>query len=845
MKRVPVLANSQKRWYSPRLGITRLAKVTAQHTSHHPTYIQVRGARVNNLRNIDVDIPLNQLVGIVGVSGSGKSSLAMGTLYAEGSRRYLEALSTYTRRRMAATARADVDSVSHIPPALALRQRPGTAGVRSTFGTSTELLNIVRLIFSRLAEHRCPHCGTYAAPTINVALEQPITCTHCGNDFDAPGAEELAFNSEGACPECAGTGITRQVDEASLVPDPTKTIDEGAVAPWNQFGFNVQPQIVAEFGVRTDVPFQELTEDEREIVFHGPEKKKHITVTTRKGIHDLDFTFRNAYLTVTKELERATDAKRLQRVSKFLIEKTCPSCGGTRLSERARQPRVGEHNLASASALPLDDLLTWAARLELPEPLIELGGALIDTLQDMGKRLLQLGLGYLSLDRAAATLSNGERQRAQLARAVRNETTGVLYVLDEPSIGLHPANIEGLIGVMHDLLADGNSVVFVDHDVAVIESADYLIEIGPGSGAQGGRILTTGTPQEIAADNDSVIGPHLRGSQPIDRTSREAAGWISMQTKPLHTVDALNVDFPTEVLTVVTGVSGSGKTTLVLESLIPALDDKRPDHVETLTGDIDRTVLVDASPIGVNVRSTVATYSGIMDQLRAEFAKVSDEYTAADFSYNTGSLKCPECDGNGQISLDAQFLADIDMLCPTCNGSRYRPEASDIRLEGHALPEVLALTAHEAAELFADYNRISRRLKILLELGLGYLTLGEATPALSGGEAQRLKLSTELGRNQQGTLFVLDEPSVGLHPNDVAVLVGVLDRLIAHGATVIVIEHDLDIIAAADWIIDLGPGGGADGGRIVATGTPRDVTTAETSLTGRYLRTYLERVSSW
>ncbi|GAA4478303.1 excinuclease ABC subunit A [Enteractinococcus fodinae] len=818
--------------------------MTTPQATSHPTHIHVRGARVNNLQNIDVDIPLNQLVGIVGVSGSGKSSLAMGTLYAEGSRRYLEALSTYTRRRMAATARAAVDSVSHIPPALALRQRPGTAGVRSTFGTSTELLNVVRLIFSRLAEHRCPHCGMYAEPTIKVALEQPIRCTQCDNDFDPPGAEELAFNSEGACPACAGTGITRQVDETSLVPDPTKTIDDGAVAPWNQFGFNVQPQIVAEFGVRTDVPFQELTEDEREIVFHGPEEKKAITVTSRKGVHDLDFTFRNVYLTVTKELERATDAKRLQRVSKFLIEKTCPDCAGTRLSEQARQPRIGEHNLASVSALPLADLLTWVASLQLPEQLTELGRELTKTLQDMGTRLLQLGLGYLSLDRTTNTLSNGERQRAQLARAVRNETTGVLYVLDEPSIGLHPANIEGLVGVMHDLLAGGNSVVFVDHDVAVIQAADYLIEIGPGSGAHGGTILTMGRPKDLAAATGSVVGPHLQKPQPIEREPRERAGWISMQTQPLHTVEALDVRFPTGVLTVVTGVSGSGKTTLVLESLIPALNGANPEHVQHIAGDIDRVIRVDASPIGINVRSTVATYSGIMDQLRTEFAKVSDDYTAADFSYNTGSLKCPECDGNGQISLDAQFLADIEMACPSCEGSRYRQEASNVQLEGHSMPEVLALTAQEAADLFADYSRIARRLKILIDLGLGYLTLGEATPALSGGEAQRLKLSTELGRNQQGTLFVLDEPSVGLHPDDVAVLVGVLDRLLERGATVIVIEHDLDIIAAADWIIDLGPGGGADGGRIVATGTPGDVAAAEASLTGRYLRPYLDQVSS-
>ena len=812
--------------------------MTDQASFQSPTHIHVRGDRVNNLKNIDVDIPLNQLVGIVGVSGSGKSSLAMGTLYAEGSRRYLEALSTYTRRRMAATGRAAVDSVSHIPPALALRQRPGVAGVRSTFGTSTELLNIVRLIFSRLAEHRCPHCGTYASATINVALEHPITCTHCGQDFYAPGAEDLAFNSAGACPECAGTGITRQVDDASLVPDPTKTIDEGAVAPWNQFGFNVQPQIVAEFGVRTQVPFRELTVAEREIVFNGPEEKKAITVTSRKGVHDLDFTFRNARLTVTKELERATDARRLQRVSKFLVEKICPVCHGTRLSPRAREPRIGTQNLASVSALPLHDLLDWAASLELPNQLTELGTALVATLQDMGKRLLQLGLGYLSLDRASSTLSNGERQRAQLARAVRNETTGVLYILDEPSIGLHPANVEGLIGVMHDLLHEGNSVVFVDHDVAVIQAAHHLIEIGPGSGAHGGTIVTTGTPEEVASQSASAIGRHLCGPQPIERSHPEPTGWISLQTTPIHTVAALDVSFPTGVLTVVTGVSGSGKTTLVLESLLPALNGDTPEHVEHIAGDIDRTVLVDATPIGTNIRSTVATYSGIMDQLRTEFGKLSDQYTAADFSYNTGSLKCPECDGNGQISLDAQFLADVHMTCPTCHGTRYRPEVADIQLEGHALPQILALTAAEAAELFAEYKRIVRKLNVLIDLGLGYLTLGEATPVLSGGEAQRLKLSTELGRNQQGTLFVLDEPSVGLHPDDVAVLVGVLDRLIARGATVIVIEHDLDIIAAADWLIDLGPGGGADGGRIVATGTPDDVAAADT-LTATYLRAHL------
>lgn len=803
-----------------------------------PTTIAVRGARVNNLQNIDVDIPLHQLVGIVGVSGSGKSSLAMGTLYAEGSRRYLEALSTYTRRRMAATGRAAVDTVSHIPPALALRQRPGTAGVRSTFGTTTELLNVVRLMFSRLASHRCPNCAAYAEPTLYVALEQPIVCTNCDHSFYGPGAEELAFNSDGACPECSGTGITRQVHQPSLVPDETKTIDDGAVAVWNQFGFNVQPKIVAEFGVRTDVPFAELTAEERDVVFHGPEEKKAITVTTRKGVHDLDFTFRNAYLTVTKELERATEGKRLQRVAKFLTEQTCPACHGSRLSEQARQPQLGDLTLASASALPLADLLTWTQTIQVPDSLANLAESITSTLAEMGKRLLQLGLGYLSLDRAATTLSNGERQRAQLARAVRNETTGVLYVLDEPSIGLHPANITGLVGVMQDLIAGGNSVVFVDHDVAVIQAADHLVEIGPGSGAQGGHIISVGTPEAVAADPDSVIAPHLRSPRPITRLRRTPDAWIHMHTRPLHTVKALDVAVPTGVLTVVTGVSGSGKTTMVLESLIPAIQGPVPDHVETITAPIDRTVVVDSSPIGINVRSTVATYSGVMDQLRNEFSRISKTYTAGDFSYNTGTLKCPECEGNGQVTLDAQFLADVILTCPSCDGTRYRPEAAEVLLEGLSLPDVLDLTVAQATQQFSQYDRIRRRLQVLIDLGLGYLTLGEDTPALSGGEAQRLKLSTELGRNQAGTMFVLDEPSVGLHPDDVAVLVGVLDRLLEHGATVVVIEHDLDMIAAADWLIDMGPGGGTDGGRIVATGTPHRVAAADT-VTAAYLHRHL------
>nr|WP_274636970.1 excinuclease ABC subunit UvrA [Microbacterium bovistercoris] len=825
-----------------------------------PDRIRVRGARVHNLKSVDVDVPLQRLVGIAGVSGSGKSSLAMGVLYAEGSRRYLEALSTYTRRRMAQASRADVDSVEHVPAALALRQRPGVPGVRSTFGTSSELLNVLRLMFSRLSSHVCPN-GHRVPPTIDVAAETPIFCPVCGERVHPPGAEALAFNSEGACPTCAGTGIVRGVDDDALIPDTGKTIDEGAVAPWNVFGFNVQPDIVREFGVRTDIPYRDLTDREKQVVLAGPEEKKHIVVTSRRGLHDLDFTFRNARLTVTKELERATDEKRYQRVARFLTETVCPDCGGTRLSPAARAPRIGEVNLAEATAYTLERIVEWAAGVPaaLPDEMRAMASALADTLAGMARRLRELGLGYLTLDRASATLSTGERQRVQLARAVRNRTTGVLYVLDEPSIGLHPANVEGLVGVMRDLLADGNSVVFVDHDVQVLGQASHLIEIGPASGADGGRVIAAGTADELAASVASRLGPFLSGGTAVlvrDRARADelfAHGRIHLAMAPLHTVHALDVDIPRGRLMAVTGVSGSGKTTLVLEALIPALrariDGGRMPHPVTaleITGaPLTQVHVVDAAPIGINVRSTVATYSGVMDRLRRAFAETeaarSRGWGLGDFSYNTGSLRCPRCDGTGEVSLDVQFLPDIDITCPVCRGSRYAPEADAARLEnGMSLPDVLALTVAGALDAIGAMPQVRPHLQTLVDLGLGYLTLGEATPGLSGGEAQRLKLSGQLRRRQDGAVFVLDEPTVGLHPLDVRVLIGVLQRLVEHGATVIVIEHDLDLIANADGVIDLGPGGGVDGGRVVFAGTVDDLVTAPGSITGTYLAAHLK-----
>ena len=826
-----------------------------------PESIEVRGARVHNLKNVDVDVPLGELVGVAGVSGSGKSSLALGVLYAEGSRRYLEALSTYTRRRLTQASRAQVDEVLHVPAALALHQRPAVPGIRSTFGTMTELLNSLRLLFSRLASHVCPHCGARNEPTLNVAAGLPIVCANCGKDFHAPGAESLAFNSAGACPACAGTGIVREVNRAALVPDESKSIDEGAVLPWGSLMWDLMKQVAGAMGVRTDVPFKDLTPKERDIVFNGPAVKKHILYKPKKGddFAELDFTYFNAVYTVENALAKAKDEKGLKRVARFLEEKTCPDCGGTRLSEAARAPRVRGLNLAEASAMTLDAAVDWVRGVpgSLGADMRPMATNICESFLDVARRLLELGLGYLALDRAGATLSTGERQRVQLARAVRNRTTGVLYVLDEPSIGLHPANVDGLLGVMRDLVADGNSVVVVDHDVRVLKACDHLIEMGPVAGAEGGHVIAQGTVGDVAANPRSRIAPFLadgesvreRGCMPVSHMFD--LGHIRMTTSQLHTVKPLDVDIPRGRLVAVTGVSGSGKTTMVLESLIPALKarsagEKPPEHVRSMpSASIERANLIDATPIGANVRSTVATYADIHDDLRRAFAR-SDEakaggWKAGDFSYNTGRLRCPTCDGTGSISLDVQFLPDVDIECPDCRGSRYAPEADAIHRttkDGRelTLPQLMAMSVDQALAVTVDMRKVHARLTTLHDLGLGYLTLGEPTPALSGGEAQRLKLASEMGRAQSHAVFVFDEPTIGLHPLDVRVLLGVFDRLVASGATVVVIEHDLDVIANADWVIDMGPGGGESGGRIVAAGTPEQIAADANSVTGRYLR---------
>ena len=822
-------------------------------------HIEIRGARVHNLKRIDVDIPLGKIVAVAGVSGSGKSSLALGVLYAEGSRRYLDALSTYTRRRMTQAPKADVDEVLYVPAALALHQRPGVPGIRSTFGTGTELLNSLRLMFSRLASHRCPN-GHTVAPTLAVAAGQKLTCPECGATFYAPSAEELAFNSQGACRTCDGTGVVRTVDRASLVPDESLTIDEGAVAPWNSLMWSLMTDVCREMGVRTDVPFRDLTEREKEIVYDGPAEKKHIFYHPKGSNQagELDFTYYSAVRTVENALSKVKDETGMKRVEKFLRLDVCPDCGGSRLSAAARAPKLRGISLDEACRMTLVDLVQWVAGVpdSLPAEMQPMAKSICDSFQNVAARLMDLGLGYLTLDRSSSTLSTGERQRMQLARAVRNRTTGVLYVLDEPSIGLHPANIVGLIGVMRDLIADGNSVILVDHDTQILSQADWMIEMGPQAGANGGYVIAQGSLADIAQNPASRIAPFLseKASLPMRRrASRDelfALGRIHLSTRAIHTVKPLDVDIPKGRLTVVTGVSGSGKTTLVLESLVPALAAKvshsaLPDHVRALDAEgIAQVKLIDATPIGINVRSTVATYANVHDELRKIFARTPDAkrlgYKAGDFSYNTGKLRCPMCDGTGEISLDVQFLPDVDIPCPQCRGSRYSRDAESVRHESkqgaaYTLPELMDMDVSEALNACADMKLVSQRLQVLQDLGLGYLTLGEETPSLSGGEAQRLKLASEMGRAQGDSVFVFDEPTIGLHPLDVQTLLRVFETLIESGATVIVIEHDLDVIRSADYIIDMGPGGGSAGGKIVACGTPDEIAASPESITGRFL----------
>lgn len=824
-----------------------------------PAAIEVRGAKANNLKDIDIDIPLNNFVAVCGVSGSGKSTLATDVLYAEGSRRYLEALSTYTRRRIGQTARPDVETIRYLPSSLALRQRPGVPGIRSTLGTMSEVLNVLRLVFSRLGSHVCPN-GHRLEPSLGVAQTGTLTCPRDHTTFSAPGAEDFAFNSAGACPTCHGTGEVREIDEASLVADPDKTINEGAVAGWRVPGSFFYPRAAEKLGIPLDVPYKDLSAAQKKLILHGKTLKVPVEVVDSKGkVFRMEATYLNARDAVEHSFNNTESEKSIARLNKFYRVGLCPTCHGSRFAPRLLKSLLAGKNIAEVSALPLDELLRFAQEVPpaLPKVMAPLAEKLMDEMENGIRPLLSLGLEYLSLDRAGGTLSTGELQRIQLARTLENETNGVLYVLDEPSIGLHPTNVEGLFAVLGGLLRQGNTLVVVDHDTDILRMADWLIEMGPGAGKAGGTVIAQGPVAEVERNASSIIAPYLTGKarllvrHPDGEESRPNDRRLRLQVKQLYTLKDLKVDIPLGRLTVVTGVSGSGKTTLVLDCLVPALaasakKQPLPPHVGGLDASgIKRVVTVDAVPVGKNTRSTVATYSGMFDDIRKLFAGTPQarkkHWDAGHFSYNLKEGACPTCEGTGQISLDVQYLPDIDLACPDCGGKRYNPETLEVRWKERSIAEILELPIEEAKEMFKDSPAILAKLSSLAGLGLGYLLLGEATPNLSGGEAQRLKLVSEMGREQNGTLFVFDEPTTGLHPQDIRTLIQVLDSLLLAGATVIVIEHDLDLIANADHVLDMGPKGGAGGGKVVAEGRPQNICRAKESLTGQYLRSYVKR----
>jgi excinuclease ABC subunit A len=823
-----------------------------------PAVIGMRGARHNNLRDIDVDVPLWRTVAVVGVSGSGKTSLAIGTLYAEGLHRFLEALSTYSRRRLSQAQRPDVDRIDHLPPALALRQRPPIPGARSTVGTMSEVLNVLRLMMSRLGSHLCPN-GHLVAPSIATQSEE-IVCPVCGAHFVHPSAESFSFNSYGACPACQGLGVRPEVDVAALVPDPDKTIEDGAALPWNAGGRRLYQYAARELGVRLDVPWRSLTDHERDIVLHGEPVQRRVRLQSgRQGrTVELNVTYENAIATARRALDGESEQARRQ-VQRFFVIRTCSVCHGTRLRPEALTSLLGGRNLAEISALRLDELRDFAAGLPagLPDELERMTTGLLAELNGTLTPLLDVGLGYLTLDRAGASLSTGERQRIELTSTVRASTTGMLYVLDEPSVGLHPSNVQGLRSAIAALAGNGNSVVVVEHEREIILGADWVIELGPAAGTKGGTIVAQGTPSQLKADPRSIIGPFLAGAAAVrrDRPAPDDGGeQITIEVGDLYNLHGLTASFPLHRLTVLAGPSGAGKTALVLDSLIPAAKallagTPLPEHVRRLDlAGIRQVVQVDASPIGQNARSTPATYCGAFDQIRRVFAETAyarqRRWKPGHFSFNTREGQCPTCRGLGDIDLDVQYLPDIAVQCPTCHGARFNDATLAVQVDGMTIADVLGLPVDQALDRFAGRATVTAALRPVSEVGLGYLRLGEPTPSLSGGESQRLRIATRLRSSQRGALYVFDEPSTGLHPLDVATLAGVFGRLLAAGATIIVIDHDLDLLAAADYLIDMGPGGGPDGGHIVAAGTPEDVARDPGSVTGPWLAEHLAEYSS-
>ncbi len=806
---------------SSELGADHRRVISVAVDSHEVDHlVRVRGARVHNLCDVDADMPRNALVAFTGVSGSGKSSLAFGTLYAESQRRYLESVAPYARRLLHQVEAPDVDDVTGLPPTVALAQRRSSPSSRSTVGTVTAISNSLRLLMSREGDYP-------AGPARTGPGHYPAGTNRLYSDAFSPNTVE------GACPRCHGQGVVHEATEASMVPDPSLSIREGAIASWPGAwqGKNLR-DVLAALGYDIDRPWRELAPAAREWILFTDDKPV-VTVEPEREPHRIHRPYQGTYTSAARLLLRAhaesKSAATRERAARFLHTATCPLCAGRRLKPEALAVTFAGRNITELAELPLSELA------EVLRPHTEGSGAAAVLTQDLVSRievLIELGLGYLSVDRESPTLSGGELQRLRLAGQLRSGLFGVVYILDEPSAGLHPADTAALTTVLGRLKDSGNSVFLVEHDLDVVRHADWLIDIGPGAGVHGGRVLYSGEVEGLRAVAESVTRPYLFGevTRP-PRAGRAPRGTLAVRGVTSHNLRDLDADIPLGVFTAVTGVSGSGKSTLLQAISTTARDDPR----------IVRVVEVDQAPIGRTPRSNLATYTGLFDTVRKLFADTDAArargYGVGRFSFNVAEGRCPTCQGEGYLTVELLFLPSTYSPCPDCHGARYNPETLEIRYRDTTIAEVLDLTVDRAAEFLADVAVVARALRTLADVGLGYLRLGQPATELSGGEAQRVKLATELQRARRAdTVYLLDEPTTGLHPADTDVLLTQLDSLVDSGATVVVVEHDMTVVARSDHVLDMGPGGGARGGRIVAWGTPDQVAADRDSVTARYLR---------
>lgn len=934
--------------------------------------IVIHGARAHNLKNVDVTIPRDQLVVVTGLSGSGKSSLAFDTLYAEGQRRYVESLSAYARQFLGQMDKPDVDSIDGLSPAISIDQKTTSKNPRSTVGTVTEVNDYLRLLYARVGHPICPNDhieitsqsveqmvdAVLALPErtkiqilapivyqkkgqhkkvfemiqregyvrvrvdgeiyeitevpeleknrkheISIIIDRIVvkegvrsrlfgsfeTALHLAKGYavvDVIGQEEMLFSEHyscpycgftvgeleprlfsfnapfGACPECDGLGIKLEVDEDLVIPDPSKTLAEGAIVPWNPISSQYYPELLRQacesFGIDMNTPFEDLPEEHREIVLRGSAGEAfHFHYENDfGGVRDVEVPFEGVLTNIKRRYHETNSDFTRDQMRLYMTELTCQACHGFRLNPQALSVQINEVNIGELSQLAIDKALTFVEGLQLSEQEQTIAKPILKEVQDRLHFLRNVGLEYLTLSRSSGTLSGGEAQRIRLATQIGSNLSGVLYILDEPSIGLHQRDNDRLLDSLRKMRDLGNTLIVVEHDEDTMKAADYLIDVGPGAGDQGGKIVAAGTPAEVAANPKSITGQYLSGKKviPVPTKRRKGNGEkISLTKASENNLKDINVDFPLGKFIAVTGVSGSGKSTLVNEILKKALAQKinhnthKPGKFKKITGyeSIEKIIDIDQSPIGRTPRSNPATYTSVFDDIRDLFTKTNEAkirgYKKGRFSFNVKGGRCEACKGDGIIKIEMHFLPDVYVPCEVCHGKRYNSETLEVHYKGKNIAEILEMTVEDAVEFFKHIPKIHRKLETIVDVGLGYVTLGQPATTLSGGEAQRMKLASELHKKSNGkSFYILDEPTTGLHTDDIARLLQVLERLVDAGNTVLVIEHNLDVIKTADWVIDLGPEGGDGGGTIVATGTPEKIAKVAESYTGQYLKRVLK-----